>query len=135
MQQGNEQRAGHQCNIFRACLTQGYIPTAWRQVKLISIPKQGKANYTKAYPMTLSCFMLKMIEGRLMRDEIMRFNCLHQNQFAYQPAKSTETALHTVDTNRENIVEHRQVELVDFYILRASDSTTFEVIIRAAEQH
>jgi hypothetical protein len=32
-------------------------------------------------------------------------------------------------------VEHREIELVDFYILRASDSTTFEVIIRAAEQH
>jgi len=47
--------------------------------------------------------MLKMIEklvGRLIRDEIMRFNCLHQNQFAYQPVKSTETALQTVDTER-----------------------------------
>jgi hypothetical protein len=47
--------------------------------------------------------MLKMTEkpvGRLIRDEIMRFNCLHQNQFTYQPAKSNETALHTVDTER-----------------------------------
>jgi hypothetical protein len=77
----------------------GFIPTAWRQVKVTFIPKPGKLNYTeaKAYcPISLSYFLLKMMEklvDRHIRDNALKEYPLHQNQHAYQTGKSTETAL------------------------------------------
>jgi hypothetical protein len=43
----------------------GFIPMAWRQVKVTFIPKPGKLDYTeaKAYrPISLSSFLLKTME-------------------------------------------------------------------------
>jgi hypothetical protein len=45
LQQGIEHLVAHPCHIFRACLAKGYIPKAWRQVKVMFIHKPGKANY------------------------------------------------------------------------------------------
>jgi hypothetical protein len=66
---------------------------SWRKVKLMFIPKPRKANYTqsKAYcPINLLSFMLKVKEKlvqRHIRDKILRFNPLHENQSAYQALK------------------------------------------------
>ena len=71
------------------------------------IPKPGKANYTeaKAYsPVSRSSFMLKTMEklvDRHIRDVILGLHPLHRYQFAYQPEKSTESALHHVITHTE----------------------------------
>jgi hypothetical protein len=57
LQQGEERIAPHLCRIYRACLAYGFIPIAWRQVKVTFIPKPGKLDYTeaKAYrPISLS---------------------------------------------------------------------------------
>jgi hypothetical protein len=43
----------------------GFIPTAWKQVKVTFITKPGKLDYTeaKAYrPISLSSFLLKKME-------------------------------------------------------------------------
>lgn len=32
---------------FRACLARGYIPKAWRQIKVTIIPQPRRANYTE----------------------------------------------------------------------------------------
>ena len=61
----------------KACLVMGHIPRAWRQVKMMFIPVNGKVNYTraKAYcPISLLSFMQKMIhkfETRDVRDETL----------------------------------------------------------------
>lgn len=65
-----------------------YIPIAWRQVKVMFIPKPWKANYTKAKahsPISLSPFTLKMMEklvDRHIRDGILWLCPLHQYQSA-----------------------------------------------------
>jgi hypothetical protein len=48
LQQGVKHLMTHLCCIFRACLARGYIPKTWRQVKVMFIPKPGKANYIEA---------------------------------------------------------------------------------------
>jgi hypothetical protein len=48
LQQGEEHVIPHLCHIFRACMAYGFIPTAWRQVKAMFIPKPGKLDYTEA---------------------------------------------------------------------------------------
>jgi hypothetical protein len=131
----------HLCRIFIACLTRGFIPIAWRQVKVTFIPKPGKANYTKAKayrPISLSSFMPKTMEklvDRHIRDEILGLQPLHRYQFAYQPGKSTETALHHVITCIEEAVENREVTLRAFLDIEgAFDSTSHSIIIEAAER-
>jgi hypothetical protein len=85
----------------------GFIPIAWRQVKVTFFPKPGKLDYTeaKAYrPISLSSFLLKTMEklvDRHIRDGALRVYSLHRNQHAYQRGKSTETALHNVVTHAE----------------------------------
>jgi hypothetical protein len=60
----------HLCRIFRACMAYGFISTAWKQVKLIFIPKPRKFYCTEAMvyrPISLSSFLLKTIEKILDR--------------------------------------------------------------------
>jgi hypothetical protein len=52
-----------------------------------------------------------MLVDRHIRDEILRFYILHLKHFAYQPGKSTGTALHSVVTHIKDAVEHRDVAL------------------------
>lgn len=47
---------------------------------------------------------MKLVKWHL-RD---KFSPLHQNQFAYQPAKSTETAVQYVVTQIQNAAEHKK---------------------------
>jgi hypothetical protein len=34
-------------DIFRGCLNLGYIPTSWKRVRVIFIPKAGKSGHSK----------------------------------------------------------------------------------------
>jgi hypothetical protein len=65
LQEGAEHLVPHLCRIFRACMAYGFIPTAWRQVKVTFIPKPGELDYaeSKAYhPISLSPFLLQTME-------------------------------------------------------------------------
>jgi hypothetical protein len=65
LQHGGEHTVPHPCRIFRASMAYGFIPTAWRQVEMMFIPKPGKLDCTeaKAYcPISLSPFLLKMMK-------------------------------------------------------------------------
>jgi hypothetical protein len=107
LQQGVEHLVPHLCRIFRACMAYGFIPMAWRQVKVTFILKPGKHDdiEAKAYcPISLSSFRLQTMEklvDRYIRDGALRICPLHRNQHAYQRGKSTETALHNVVTHAE----------------------------------
>lgn len=88
-------------SIYRSCLWLGYVPIAWREVRVIFIPKAGKASHSAAKdyrPISLSSFMLKILE-RLLDIHIrgvVRDVGLSRAQHAYTKGRSVETALHTV---------------------------------------
>jgi hypothetical protein len=120
LQQGTEHLAVHLCCIFRACQARGYIPKAWRQVKVTFIPKPNYAKAKAHCPITLSSFMLKTTEklvNRHMKDEILTHH-MNQTQSALQPGKSTETALHNVVTHTEVAANTGKWHVEPFYILR-----------------
>jgi hypothetical protein len=72
---------------------------------------------------------------RHIRDDVLRDNLLHQNQFTYQTARSTETALHSSVTCR-NCGERQGNSLKDFLDIEGKfDRTLFETIQKAAERH
>ena len=106
------------------------------------ILKPGKANYTEAepyHPICLVSFMLKTVErlvDRHIKDEILGLFPLHRYQFAYQPEKSTEIALHLVSTLIEEAVENREVTLGAFQDIKgAFDSSSIDIITKAAKWH
>jgi hypothetical protein len=106
------------------------------------IPEPRKANYMKdkTYcPISLSSLMLKTMEQLAdthIRDENLGQHPLHRYQFAYQPGKPTETAMHHAITHTEEAVESREVTLGAFLdIEEAFDSTSFDIITKAAKQH
>jgi hypothetical protein len=142
LQQGAEHLVPHLCCIFRACMAYGFIPMAWRQVKVTFILNPGKLDYTeaKAYrPISLSSFLLKTMEklvDRHIRDSALKIHPLRRNQHAYQIGTSTETALHNVVTPIENAIEHKDIALEAFLdIEEAFDRTSFDIIKQAAERH
>jgi hypothetical protein len=120
----------------------GFIPMAWRQVKVAFIPKPGKYDYTEAkayHPISLSSFLLKTMEkivDRHIRDRALRSQPLHLNQHAYQIGKSTETTLHNVVPRVESATEHKDIALGAFLNTEgAFDRTSFDMIEQAAGYH
>lgn len=99
--------------LFRASLTLGYIPIAWRGALVTFIPKAGKDCYRKpgAYrPISLTSFILKLLEKLI--DKKIRFTDLKDEplcdtQHAYQSGLSTTTALHSFTTKIEQGLHHR----------------------------
>jgi len=64
------------------------------------------------------------------KNEILRSYPLHQNQFASQTGKSTETALHNVAIHIQNAVEQSEIVLGTFLDTEgAFDNIPFKVIM------
>ena len=126
--------------ILRACLAIGYIPNAWRNVKVVFIPKPGKDEYddAKSYrPISLTSVFLKILErlvDRFLRSGALKEAKLHKNQHAYQTGKSTETALHSLISRIEHAVYRNEYALgVFFDIQGAFDNAPTDVIEKALE--
>jgi hypothetical protein len=85
LQQGREILIPHLIKIFRACLTTIFVPTAWRQVKVVFIPKPGTSSYCgpkEFRPMSLTSFLLMTLErmvDRFLRDEVFVIRRLYRN--------------------------------------------------------
>lgn len=128
------------CNILRACMAYGYVPIAWRDSKVIFIPKPGKDRYdnAKSYrPISLTSFMMKTLEkiiDRDLRDSTLKKAPIHKNQHAYQTGKSTETALHQLTSKIELAIDQKQYALGAFFdIAGAFDNAPSKVIIKALQ--
>jgi len=106
--------------IFRACIALGYVPTAWLTSRVPFVPKPGQSDYfqAKAFrPISLTSFLLKTLErliDRYIRDSVLLVHPLQKNQHAYQPGKSTETALHSLVTRIERTLERQEYALAVF---------------------
>ncbi|RVE40858.1 hypothetical protein evm_014493 [Chilo suppressalis] len=132
----------HLLRIYTGCLAYRYIPTKWREVKVIFIPKPGKSDYTqpKAFrPISLTSFLLKVLErmcDRYLRDNALKRVPLHANQHAYSMGKSTESALHSVVRQIERGLSPKQSTLGVFIDIEgAFDKTNFTSISQALVRH
>lgn len=107
----------HLINIFQASLAFKYIPKAWRDVKVVFIPKPGKLSYANAdsyRPISLTSFMLKMLEriiDRYIRDVPLKKKPLHSKQHAYIAGKSVDSAIHNVVWKIEKALNGKQQAL------------------------
>jgi len=46
LQEEREDVIPYLVRIFRACMSTGYVPAIWRQVKVVFIPKPGRNSYS-----------------------------------------------------------------------------------------
>jgi hypothetical protein len=80
--------------------------------------------------------MIEKFIDRDFSDNVLKEHPLHQNQYAYQTGKSTETALHNVVTCNESATEHEEIALAAFLDIEgASHRTSFEITTQAADRH
>ena len=102
-------------DLYRNCIKLHYTPKAWREMKVIFIPKVGKKDYAlaKAYrPITLSNFTLKGLE-RIVQWFILENNITRplKHQHAYTKGLSTETALSNFVNDVESMVHRGKMTL------------------------
>lgn len=142
LQEGANVLIPHLSRLYRACLAFGHVPHGWRQVKVIYLPKPGKADYNDARsyrPISLSSFFLKTMEkmvDRYIRDGPLKRHPLHKMQCAYQPGKSTDSAIHLVVSKAEQAIENKEICLAAFLDVEgAFDRTTYHAIKAAADRH
>jgi Reverse transcriptase (RNA-dependent DNA polymerase) len=97
--------------IIRTSYALGYLPKAWREVKVVYISKDPEQ--PESYrPISLTSFILKTMEKltdlHIRTKHLMR-QPLHSKQFAYQAGQSTVSALHHLVRKIEKIVTNLQL--------------------------
>lgn len=128
--------------IFTACLTLGFIPSKWRNVKVTFIPKPGRNDYEEAKNhrgISLSSFLLKTLErlvDRYIKEVVLIRKPLHLNQHAYQRGKSTMSAIHKLSKHIESALHCNEHVLAVFADIEgAFDKASFESFADAAKSH
>ena len=121
--------------IYRASLALGITPKLWQKTRIVFIPKPGKTNYDQAKsfrPISLSSFFLKIMEkiiDRHVREYLGNNSPLHNLQFAYQPGKSTETALSKQVSKIEDTLEKKEIALATFLDIQGAFDNTPHLFI------
>ena len=104
----------------------GYISKIWREVRVTSVPKPGKTNYTtaKAFrPISLTSFLLKGLKklvDRYLRDGPLVNLPIHPRQHAFQSGRSTESALHQLVGRIEKALDAGQYVLGAFFDIQGA---------------
>ena len=111
-------------------------------MRVLFIPKLGQLSYHSAKvfrPISLTSFILKSLEkliDRYLRDGVLRTFQLHYRQYAYQPRKSAETALHHLVSRIEKVLNQNQQALGCFIdIDGAFNNMIFVAIAKACAEH
>jgi ribonuclease HI len=127
-------------SLFRGSIKLGYIPKVWREVDVKFIPKPGKEDYSEAKsfrPISLMSFILKALEkmiDKYIRVEYIPLKPFHSNQFAYQPLRSCEAALHHFISRVEKTFEFREFGLAGFLDIEgAFNNICYNSIVKSAE--
>ena len=127
--------------IYKACISLCHTPKAWRETKVIFLPKPGKDSYDipKAYrPISLSNFLLKTLE-RLVTwrmDKDMEDFPIHRLQHGFTKGKSTESAIsNTVDYIEEYLFDKQHCLGVFLDISSAFDSISIDHIRQKLLDH
>jgi hypothetical protein len=140
LQQDFELLAGKFLMLQRASLASGYIPTSWRHIRVVFIPKPGKLTSQAKLlrPISLTSVILITLQKLLDRhitDGVLVEKPLYQNQFDYRAGMSTETAPFQVIHRLEKSLNHKEVALGIFTDIKgAFDNTSFHAIITAARK-
>lgn len=142
LQHGQEILVNIVYELFIASLVLQHIPTSWRGVRVVFIPKVGQLVYTLAKsfrPISLTSFMLKTLErliDRFLRDGVLKVYRIHPKQHAYQAGKSAEGALHQLIAPIDKALKEGKFALGGFIdLVGAFSNVTFNSVVSACKEH
>ena len=127
--------------IFQACISLCHTPKAWRETKVIFLPKPGKDSYDipKSYrPISLSNYLLKTLERLVVwrMDEDMEDHPIHQSQHGFTKGKCTESAIsNTADYIEQFLFEKQHCLGLFLDISSAFDSISIDHIRQTLLDH
>ena len=127
--------------IFKACVALSHTPHAWRNTKVIFLPKPGKTSYgiPKSYrPISLSNYPLKALErlGVWKVDKDIEAAPIHDMQHGFTKGKSTESAIsNTADYIEQFLYEDEHCLGVFLDISSAFDSISIDHIKQTLLEH
>ena len=110
----------HLCCIFTACLARGYIPTAFRQVKVMFTLTPGRLTILRIRHIILliycpSCWeRYKNWWTSISGTRKWGLIAYTDTSLPTNQVKSIETALHSVITHILDAVKHREITLKSF---------------------
>lgn len=128
LQHGIDCLAPHMLCIMRGCLVFGYVPKAWRTMRVVFLPKPGKTTYESPNswrPISLTSFMLKTLERLIdwhIRTPDLMERLKRAGQFAYMSGVSTEAALHQVVGRLERSLKSSEVAIATFLDIKGAFS-------------
>ena len=127
--------------IYKGCISLCHTPKAWRETKVIFLPKPGKSTYDipKSYrPISLSNFLLKALERLVvwrMEDDMIN-HPIHHLQHGFTKGKSTESAIsNTVDYIEQHLFEKVHCLGMFLDISSAFDSISIDHIRQTLLDH
>jgi ribonuclease HI len=103
--------------LYKASLALGYVPSPWRESKVIFIPKPGKDDYStaKAFrPISLTSFLFKGLERVVLNEmemEYLKDNKINHNQHAFRKGSSCDSALSSMVNKIEKSIFRGQYAL------------------------
>ncbi len=124
--------------LYRLTIASGKLPTWWKKMKVVFLPKAGKEDYAvaKSYrPITLSNFVLKGLE-RIIQWFILEYTITKPltNQHAYTKGRSCDSALSCFVNDVERAIYNGQHLLaVSLDCSGAFDNIRFEAARRCME--
>ena len=118
--------------LFNTSLTQGKIPTLWKQANIIPIHKKGSPYQASNYrPISLLPTISKVLE-RCIYDKIIAHIIpkLANQQHGFLRNRSTTTQLLTIFSRINNILDKgKQADLIYFDLSKAFDSVPHKLLI------
>jgi ribonuclease HI len=103
--------------LYKTSLALSYVPSIWRESKVIFIPKPGKDDYSKAKsfrPISLTSFLFKGLERVVLNEmerEYLSVNPINQNQHAFRKGSSCDSALSSMVNEIEKSILRGQYAL------------------------
>ena len=106
------------CDIFNRCLLSGRLPKLWKLSNIIPVPKKANPKENNDFrPIALTSILMKCFE-HIMKDRLLTFISLDENQFAYKQKRSTKDACLSLDyflrSHLETSFSYARVLFVDF---------------------
>ena len=127
--------------IYKACISLGHTPKAWRETKVVFLLKPGKGSYDipKSYrPISLSNFLLKTLERLVVwrMEKDMEDHPIHHLQHGFTKGKCTESAIsNTVDLIEQHLFADEHCLGMFLDISLAFDSISIDHIRNTLLEH
>merc|ERR1712117_748844 len=126
--------------IYTACMKLGYTPKGWRVSTVSFLPKANKKDRLdprSLRPISMQCHLWKLL-GKIvqyhLQDEGAMVKPMHENQFAFQKGKSTDSAISRTVTELERGTLQDDYALAVFLDIKgAFDNLSYDAQIKAME--